>query len=102
MNTKLFYNYYRLLNVMKKNLLIQGNYDRKDWTDASKSLQKIFAFLNDIEIKETVVLKLMLKRVNLHFHLGKINHAEKGLAKAMSRFNDYMKHGKFSVHLTPD
>jgi hypothetical protein len=39
-----------------------------------------------MDIKETIILKLMIKKANIHFYLGKINHAEDGIKEAMARY----------------
>jgi len=44
-----------------------------------------------MEIKDTIVIKLMVKKANIHFYLGKINHAEEGIREAMRRYNVDLK-----------
>jgi len=66
------------------------------------SFRKLFSLLNEIEIKETIVLKLMIKKANIHFYLDKINHAEEAIMEAMTRYQEYVKHSKTPIHWSPD
>ena len=48
---------------------------------------KILQFVDTLDIKETIVLKLMIKKANILLYLGKINHADEAIHEAQERMD---------------
>ena len=55
------------------------------WNDALESFRIMLRFTDELDIKETIMIKLIVKKADILIHLGKANHADDALMDAQQR-----------------
>lgn len=96
---RLFINYYRILNVVKRDLMSQDMNQRPYWDYAMDIFRKIFSFVEDMEVQNTVIAKLMLKKASILVYLGKPGHALETLQEIQAFYNETLKYEKLQSQL---
>lgn len=96
LNMRIFEILHGILNLMTKELKGESNYS---WEEALAIHDSILQYFNTLNMNDTVLLHLILKRVNILLNLGRLNEAETKIEEAENLINLLLKNKRVLLYM---
>lgn len=96
LNRRIFYILHDILNLMTKELKGGSNYS---WEEALSVHDSILQYFNILNLNDTILLHLILKRVNILLNIGRIHDAELKIEEGENLINLLLKNKRVLLYM---